>query len=231
MICHATKIERRDYPEMFSESLIQDCLTLKVLLNLPLRETAELAASLIEMAGLDWPVPNCSTLCRRQARVTVQIRYWRVDRPVTLIIGSTFRGDDECRACKHAASRHRQWREVDIEMDGQTGDLRAVAFISGRHGNRPILPALLAQPLLDERVGSVTVNGTYDTRRCQGAIVDRGADARIATQRNGGLRKRIARQPVSATTSYKQRDAWDGQREAKGRIPRPKLYRSTRELP
>ncbi|WP_108259689.1 transposase [Mangrovicoccus ximenensis] len=40
---------------------IRSCLTLKV----PLRRTVGLVASLIEMAGRDWPVPGHAALCRR----------------------------------------------------------------------------------------------------------------------------------------------------------------------
>lgn len=185
---HPAKTGRRDHPEVFSEIPIQTCLILKILFDLPLREMVGLVASPIEIAELDWPVPDCSTLCRRQARLAVRIRYRRVDGPVTLIIDSIdrkFRGDDERRASKHGWSRRRQWHVVSIGMDAQTGDVRAVEFMSRRHGDRPILPALSAQLSLDEKVGSVTLDGSYDTRRCQGAIVGRGPEARIPTRWNG----------------------------------------------
>ena len=52
-------------PAVFSDAAIQFCLTIKVLFNLPLRQTTGMVASLLQMAGLDWPVPDYSTLCRR----------------------------------------------------------------------------------------------------------------------------------------------------------------------
>jgi len=55
------------------DAAIQTCLTLKALFGLPLRQTTGLVASLIELARLDWPVPDFSTLCRRQKGLTVQI--------------------------------------------------------------------------------------------------------------------------------------------------------------
>ncbi len=70
-------------------------------------------------------------------------------------------------------------------MDAQTGDVRAVEFTSSRQGDSPLLPDLLAQIPEDEEIGSVTADGIYDTRRCHGAIVDRGAEARIPIRRNG----------------------------------------------
>ena len=62
-------------PATFSDAAIQTCLSLKALFGLPLRQATGLVASLIELARLDWPVPDFSTLCRRQRGLTVQIPY------------------------------------------------------------------------------------------------------------------------------------------------------------
>jgi hypothetical protein len=53
-------------PAVFSDAAIQFCLTIKVLFKLPLRQTTGMVASLLKMAGLDWAVPDYTTLCRRQ---------------------------------------------------------------------------------------------------------------------------------------------------------------------
>ena len=102
----ATRTGKRGHPETFSDQAIQTCLTLKVLFGLPLRQTVGLVANLIKMAGLDWPVPDWSTLCRRQARISVQIPYRRADGPINLLIDSTgirFRGVRRNRGCSAAA--------------------------------------------------------------------------------------------------------------------------------
>src|SRR5690554_1315789 len=62
-------------PAVFSNAAIQFCLSIKVLFKLPLRQTAGMVASLLRLAGLDWPVPDYSTLCRRQKTLMVQIPY------------------------------------------------------------------------------------------------------------------------------------------------------------
>ncbi|WP_205620474.1 transposase, partial [Pseudodonghicola xiamenensis] len=49
-------------PPIFSNAAIQFCLSVKVLFKLPLRQTAGMVASLLHLAGLDWPVPDYSTL-------------------------------------------------------------------------------------------------------------------------------------------------------------------------
>ena len=88
MVWNAEKSGRRGRPETFSDAAIQACLTFKVLFGLPLRQTVGLVESLIRMAGLDWPVPGFSTLCRRQARIAVQIPYRASRQPLNLLIPS-----------------------------------------------------------------------------------------------------------------------------------------------
>ena len=61
------------WPPVFSDAAIQFCLMVKVLFGLPLRQCTGMVASILEMAGLDWPVPDFSTLSRRQKTLAVQI--------------------------------------------------------------------------------------------------------------------------------------------------------------
>ena len=76
-------------PPLFSDAAIQFCLSIKVLFRLPLRQTAGMVASLLRLAGLDWPVPDCSTLCRRQKSLAVHIPYRRASGPLNLLVDST----------------------------------------------------------------------------------------------------------------------------------------------
>ena len=66
MAWHAPHEGRRGCPPVFSNAAIQFGLSIKVLFKLPPRQTAGMVASLLRLAGLDWPVPDCSTPCRRQ---------------------------------------------------------------------------------------------------------------------------------------------------------------------
>lgn len=55
---------RAGRPSVFSDAAIQFCLTIKVLFKLPLRQKTGLVASLLNMAGLNWAVPDYGT-CQR----------------------------------------------------------------------------------------------------------------------------------------------------------------------
>ena len=175
-------------PSVFSEAAIQFCLSVKVLFKLPLRQTAGMVASLLRLAGLNWSVPNFSTLCRRQKNLAVQIPYRRADGPLNLLVDSTgikFLGDGEWQARKHGVQGRRQWRKVHLAMDTATSDIRAVEFTPSSDGDSPILPELLGQIPQDERIGTVTADGAYDTRRCHTAITERQAIPIIPIRKNG----------------------------------------------
>ena len=184
----AQKRGRPGRPEIFSDAAIQFCLSIKVLFGLALRQAIGMVASLLKLARLDWPVPDYSTLSRRQRTVTIQIPFRRAGGPLNLLVDSTgvkVRGDGEWQVRKHGPGRRRQWRKVHLAMDAATGDICAVEFTSSREGDSPVLPDLLAQLPPDQPIGTVIGDGAYDTRTCHTVIADRGATAVIPIRKNG----------------------------------------------
>ncbi|WP_290558891.1 transposase, partial [Aestuariivita sp.] len=66
---------KRGRQQSFSDAAIQACLTLKVLFGMPLRQTTGFVQSVLRLIGLDWSVPDFSTLCRRQKTLNVSLPY------------------------------------------------------------------------------------------------------------------------------------------------------------
>lgn len=66
---------RRGRQQTYSDAAIQTCLTLKVLFGMALWETSGFVESLLRLIGLDWVVPDFSTLCRRQKSLAVNLPY------------------------------------------------------------------------------------------------------------------------------------------------------------
>ena len=83
---HAEPSGRRGGQTIYSDAAIQACLTIKVLFGLPLRQTTGFVASLLKLAGLDWPVPDHSTLCRRQRTLKVMLPDRGSPGPLNLLI-------------------------------------------------------------------------------------------------------------------------------------------------
>jgi hypothetical protein len=95
---------KRGRQQNFSNAAIQTCLTLKVLFGLLLRQTTGFVQSLLQPIGLDWAVPDFSTLCRRQRTLNVSLPYRSGTGPLNLLIDSTgikADGEGEWNARKH----------------------------------------------------------------------------------------------------------------------------------
>ena len=175
-------------PARFSDSAIELCLTLKGLFNLPLRQATGLVASLRRPADLDWPVPDYTTLCRRQKTLPVMLGGRPSSGGLYLLVDSTgikMMGEGEWKTRKHGASYRRQWRKVHIGIDAGTLDIRAIEVTTNAIGDTPVLPDLLAQIPEDEQISHVGGDGAYDTRKCHAAIAARGAHAVIPVRCNG----------------------------------------------
>ena len=107
----APRSGKRGRQQTYSDEAIQFCLTLKVVFGLALRQTVGFATSLLKLMGMNVPVPDFSTLCRRQDKLAVAIPYRGSTGPLHLLIDSTgikVEGEGDWMARKHGRSRPRQ---------------------------------------------------------------------------------------------------------------------------
>ena len=182
---------RRGRPAIFSDTAVQACLTLKALFGPALRQTTGLVASLLELAKLDWPVPDYGTLCRRQSDLTVSIPCRPGSGVLPLLINSTgikAMGKGEWSTRKHGASRPRHWAKVHLGIDAETLEVRAIEVTGSRAGDAPMRPKPREQIPPEVAIGTVTADGACDTRATHAAIAARQARALIPARRNGRRR-------------------------------------------
>jgi hypothetical protein len=187
MIWEAKPTGKRGRQPSYSAAAIQACLTMKVLFGMALRQTTGFVGSLLRLIGLDWDVPDFSTLSRRQKTLKVNIPYRGSQGALHLLIDSTgikVEGEGEWNARKHGGPKRRVWRKVHLGIDEQTLEIRAVEVTSSDVGDAPMLPELLSQIPADQEIASVTADGAYDTRKCHDAIAERGAAAVIPPRKN-----------------------------------------------
>lgn len=114
---------KRGRQPTFSDAAIQCCLTIKCLFGLALRQATGMVASLLRLAGLDWAVPDFSTLSRRQKDLQVRIPLQKKQGCLHLLVGSTgikMRGEGEWKVKKHGADYRRQWRKLHLGIDAET---------------------------------------------------------------------------------------------------------------
>ncbi len=193
MTWEAAPTGKRGRQPVYSDAAIQACLTMKVLFGLPLRQTTGFVESLLQLAGVDWAVPDFSTLSRRQRTLKVNIPYRGSGGLLHLLIDSTgikVEGEGEWNARKHGGTKRPSpwflgpmakpwldWRKVHIGIDEETLEIRALEFTTSDVGDAPMLPELLDQIPPEQEIVSVTADGAFDTRKCH---------------RFGGLRGRTA---------------------------------------
>jgi len=184
---YATVSGKRGRQRTFSDAAIQFCLSIKCLFGLALRQSLGLVESLLRLAGLDWRVPDFSTVCRRQKDLSVKLPYRPSTTALDLLVDSTgikFLGEGEWKCKKHGAEYRRQWRKVHLAIDARTLDIRAIEVTDNGTGDAPMLPELLSQIPPDESIASVGGDGAYDTKACHAAIALRNAQAIIPPRKN-----------------------------------------------
>ncbi|KRW96754.1 hypothetical protein AQY21_07380 [Paracoccus sp. MKU1] len=129
---------RRGRQQAYSDAAIQACLTIKVLFGLPLRQATGFVASLLELSGLGWAVPDFSTLSRRQKTLEVVIPFRGSKGPLDLLVDSTgikVEGEGEWHTRKHGGSKRRVWRKIHLGIDEETLEIRAVEVTSSNVGD------------------------------------------------------------------------------------------------
>lgn len=120
---------RRGRQHIFSDATIQFCLSFKCLFGLALRQNLGLVESLLRMAGLDWKVPDFSSVSPRQMTQRVQLPYRASTTALDLLMdrtGTKFLGEDEWKRKKHGAEYRRQWRKMHLGIDANTLEIRAI---------------------------------------------------------------------------------------------------------
>ena len=94
-----------------------------------LRQTTGFVESLLGLIGLNWTVPDFSTLSRRQKTLAVNIPHRGSKGPLHLLIDSTgikVEAKGKWNARKHGGPKRRVWRKVHLGIDGQTLEVMAV---------------------------------------------------------------------------------------------------------
>lgn len=216
MTWEAMPTGKRGRQPAYGDAAIQTCLTMKVLFGMALRQTTGFVESLLQLIGLDWAVPDFSTLSRRQKTLKVNIPYRGSDGPLHLLIDSTgikVEGEGEWNARKHGGAKRRVWRKIHIGIDEKTLEIRAAEFTTSDVGDAPMLPELLDQIPPEQELGSVTADGAFDTRKCHDAIAARGAAAIIPPRKNARFWKpdtagAIARNEILRTSKCVGRTIW-----------------------
>ncbi|CAO3359467.1 hypothetical protein [Azospirillum palustre] len=146
----------------YSDLAITTALTLRAVFRLALRQTEGLIGSILQLLGLDLPVPDHTTLGRRARTMVLPAR-----RPtggaIHLLVDSTglkLCDPSEWLIEKHGTRKRRSWRKLHIGMDAASGRIVAAALT-----DRAVNDAAQVGPLLDQvadPIAALLGDGAYD---------------------------------------------------------------------
>ena len=201
---------------VFTDRAIQTCLQIKVVYGLTLRETEGFVASIFRLMGAALPVPDYSTLSKRQGDLDVEVDASgggpRGAAPMHLVIDATglkVYGEGEWKQRTHGKQKRRTWRKLHLGVDSDTGEITAVTLTDNTSGDGSQVESLLEQTLdsteapdaeapdaeapdavaTAPRLDTVGADGAYDTWDVYDAIAERGATPVIPPQRNATITK------------------------------------------
>ena len=151
----------------YSDQAIEACLSLRVLLKLPLRQTQGFVRSLMCLAGLSLPVPDYTTLCRRQKTLPVALPVRPREAARHIVLDSTglkVFGEGEWKVRKHGRATRRVWRKIHLSVDETTGEVLAVQMTQGDAADGPQLPLLVQESQHSGgRIAQASADGAYDS--------------------------------------------------------------------
>jgi IS5 family transposase len=202
----------------YSDLAIATALTLRAVFRLALRQTEGLIGSVLQLLGLNLPVPDHSTLSRRAETLAVA-RPRRGGEPVHLLVDSTglkLCGPGEWLAEKHGTKRRRAWRVLHLATDADTGRIVASVLTDRDADDGSQVGPLLDQ--VDGPVASFTGDGAYDRDDVYTEVAARHPEAAVIVPPRAN-----AVPSDAAETAPTQRDAHLRCIAERGRIERGRM--------
>jgi hypothetical protein len=186
---------------IFTDRAIGTCLQIKMVYGLGLRETEGFVESLFELMGLeDLPVPDYTTLSKRQGDLDIDLPTSSKVSPIHLVIDSTglkVYGEGEWKQRIHGKQKRRTWRKLHLGVDSDTGLVTAVTLTDNTSSDSSQVEPLLEETLpegseaedSEAALDKVGADGAYDTFDVYELISDYGATPVIPPQKNAKIKK------------------------------------------
>ncbi|HXW53812.1 MAG TPA: IS5 family transposase [Myxococcota bacterium] len=171
--------------QKYSNTVILCSLVVKQVYGLTLRATEGMMISVIDLLKLSLPVPDYSTICRREKTLAVKLNVKPASGARHILIDSTgirIFGEGEWKVLKHGLERHQVWRKLHIAMDADSQMILSLSMTNSSSQDGNVLPGLLDQ--IDGPIRQVTGDGAYDKKCCYHAAFKRKAKAVFPPQYN-----------------------------------------------
>ena len=164
----------------YSDLSITTALMMRAVFRLALRQTEGLIGSVLDLLGLDLPVPDHSTIARRARTVSLPAGFGGTNGPLHLLVDSTglkLRGPGEWLVEKHGSTKRRSWRKLHLGVDAVTGRIVAATLTDRDREDAAEVGSLLDQ--IPGSVASLIADGAYDRTAVYAAMHERHPEAAV----------------------------------------------------
>jgi IS5 family transposase len=173
----------------YGDTAIECVLTLRSVYHLPLRATEGFARSILGLMGLDLPIPDYSTLCRRAGTLRITLPR-NAEGPLHLILDSTglkVYGEGEWKVRQHGYSKRRTWIKLHLAIDPESHEIQAAVVSEPGVTDAEAVPSLLEQ--VENPIEGVGADGAFDRRGVYEELERRGAKAVIPPRRDARIKR------------------------------------------
>jgi hypothetical protein len=195
----------------YSDLAITTALTLRAVFHLALRQTEGLIGSILQLLGLDLPVPDYSTLSRRAQSLELPAQPRAPGGAIHLLVDMKLGGPGEWLIEKHGTSKRRSWRKLHIGFDAVTGQIVA-SILTDRDGD----DASQVEPLLDQIADPIELflgDGGYDRTNVYTALNERHPTATVVVPPRADAVLSVTADTPSATATSRRlqrKGGWPG---------------------
>jgi hypothetical protein len=158
-----TATGRRGRPRRYSDIAIEAGLMLRLAFGRSWRQTEGMLGSIMDLLGLDLPVPDHTTFSRRNADLGVATALKKTSGPVHVVIDSTglkVFGSGEWLHEKHGGKPRRSWRKLHLAGDPDSAEILASEVATTDDGDASLVGPLLDQ--IDCPISAVFADRAYD---------------------------------------------------------------------
>ncbi len=177
----------------YSHIAIEFCLTVHKVFHLPLRQTEGFVQSVFKMQNWHLAIPNYTTLCRRAAKMKLQLQHWSPTdtKDVDIAVDSTglkVYGEGEWKVRKHGAGKHRTWMKLHVAVDEHSQHIQAAVLSTNAVDDASEVKALIDQ-IPQGMLRTFKADGAYDKNKVRKLLYDAQVKQVIPPQHNAVISK------------------------------------------
>jgi hypothetical protein len=187
---HENLEQGQGHPFVFSDLAIETLLTIRGLFRLPYRNTEGFGRWAFRVMKLDLTIPDYTSLCKRAAKLGIQIRVLPKKGKIDVVVDSTglkVFGEGEWKVKKHGWAKHRTWRKLHLAVDPQTQEIVADDLTDNATDDAAEAPVLLDK--VPNKVGKFYGDGAYDKWKVYGTLSKRKIVPVIPPRRNAKIKQ------------------------------------------